>query len=270
MRDSKTQKVFKKNNVTITGNQNSDETLIFVHGFGNDQTSWGNIFPDFSAAFRIVLIDNAGAGKSDPDAFVPNQYQNMEKYADDLLGICDALDLKNAVIVGHSAGGMITALAGIRAPMHFAKVVLMGTSPRYLNDEGYFGGLTNADIRDIYYAIQHNHSEWSINFSKAAMQNADKPHLAENFAKTIRDIPKDRVLTILHSILQTDYRQEIQKLNIPTLIIQSQNDIFVPMEVAEFLHQKITGSKLEVISASGHLPHISAPEKVISAISKFL
>jgi sigma-B regulation protein RsbQ len=262
--------VLKKNNVTIVGNRASEKTMIFVHGFGTDQTSWNKITPAFNNDYCIVLLDNVGAGKADPAAFVQNRYQTLEKYADDLLDVCDTLSLKNAILVGHSAGGMISVLSGIRAPEYFSKIVLLGASPRYLNDEHYLGGLTNADIRDIYDAIQHNHWEWAINFSKMAMKNPDKPDLADQFARTIQEIATDRVLTVLHSILQTDYREEVSRLTIPTLIIQSQDDVFVPIQVAEFLHKKINGSQLESIHASGHFPHISASEAVIAAISKFI
>lgn len=262
--------VLKKNNVTIAGNRASEKTMIFVHGFGTDQTSWSKIAPAFSQDYRIVLLDNVGAGESKPAAFVQNLYQKLDKYVDDLLDVCDTLNLKNAVLVGHSAGGMISVLSGIRAPEYYSKLVLIGASPRYLNDENYLGGLTNSDIRDIYNAIQLNHREWAINFSKMVIKNDDKPDLAENFARTIQNIPTERVLTVLHSILQTDYREEVCKLTIPTLIIQSKDDVFVPMQVADFLHKKIKGSQLEAIHAYGHFPHISAPEAVISAISKFI
>lgn len=105
------------------------------------------------------------------------------------MDVCDTLSLKNAILVGHSAGGMISVLSGIRAQECFSKIVLLGASPRYLNDEHRMGGLTNADIRDIYDAIQHDHSEWTINFSMMAIKNPDKPDLADHFARTIREIP---------------------------------------------------------------------------------
>lgn len=267
---SKSQAILSKNNLRITGNEHAQKTLIFVHGFGNDQNAWNKIVPAFSKDYRIVLIDNVGASKSNRADFVHNRYQKLDKYADDLLDVCDTIELKDAVVVGHSAGAMISVLCAIRAPEHFSKVVLIGASPRYLDDVDYYGGFTNADIRDIYAAIQQDHSKWAANFSDMAMQNPDKPEMAEHFAETIRDIPADQILTVLHSILQSDYRKEVMKLKIPTLIIQSKNDVFVPMQVANFLHEKINGSQLELINASGHLPHISAPKVVISAITAFI
>ncbi len=244
--------------------------MIFVHGFGTDQTAWSKVAQAFSNDYRIVLLDNVGAGKSDMQAFVQSRYQKLDKYADDVLDICDALNIKNAILIGHSVGGMISILSGVRSPECFSKIIVIGTSPCYLNSDNYFGGLTNADVRDIYYSIQQNHREWSFNFARMAMKNPDQPELVNNFAKTLMDIPVERILTVLHSIFQIDYREEISKLNVRSLIIQAQEDSFVPMQVAEFLHEKIKDSKLELIHAAGHLPHITSPQIVIPAISKFI
>lgn len=267
---SKSDEIFRKNNVTVTGNVTAQKTMIFVHGFGNDQTAWYKILPAFSTDYRIVLIDNVGAGKANRTDFIENRYLKLEKYADDLLDVCDLLHLEAAVLVGHSAGAMISVLSAVRAAEYFSKIVLIGASPRYLNDGSYYGGFTNTDIRDIYDAIQQDHWKWATGFSEMAMQNPDKPDLAEHFAKTIQDIPTDQVLTVLHSILQSDYRDIVSRLKIPALIIQSQNDPFVPMPVAQYLQEQISGSQLKVIQALGHLPHISAPLEVAAAISEFI
>lgn len=267
---AKSQEALRKNNVSMTGNESSEKTLIFVHGFGSDKTVWHKVVPAFSDNCRIVLIDNVGASQCNRTDFVHNRYQKLDKYADDLLDVCDTLQLKDAVLIGHSAGAMISILTAIRAPECFSKMVLIGASPRYLNDADYFGGFADADIRDTYDAIQQDHWNWAANFSAMAMQNTDKPQLVESFAETIRDIPTDQVLTVLHSILQSDYRDMVDRLEVPTLIIQSRDDPFVPLTVAEYLHEHIKNSQLEMIEAWGHLPHISAPDKVIAAISRFL
>lgn len=260
----------RKNNVSVIGNKTFNSTLLFVHGFGNDQTVWSRLIPAFSKKHQIVLIDNVGASKTNRNYFSKSRYQKLDKYVDDLLDVCDTLEIRDAILIGHSAGAMISMLSAIRAPECFSKVVTIGASPRYLNDTDYYGGFTISDIRDTYAAIQSNYIEWITSFSKIAMQNQDNPELADEFAKTLKDIPSELALTVLHSIFQTDYREEVTRLKLPTLIVQSQNDAFVPIQVAKFLNQKITNSKLLTIDAFGHLPHISSPDAVISAITEFI
>lgn len=262
--------ILRRNNVSVTGNAASGRTLVFVHGFGTDQTAWDAVYPAFAADWRIVRLDNAGAGGAEREGFEESRYLKLDRYADEMLEVADALQLRDAVLVGHSVGGMIGILSAIRAPDWFSRLVLIGASPRYLNDAGYPGGLSNHDVRDVYEAIQADHQEWTMNYSRLAMQNPDQPELSRSFAKSLRRIPTERVLTVLHSILQSDYRAELPKLAVPTLIIQSQSDPFVPMAVAEYLRRTIRGSRLELIEAHGHLPHISAPETVVAAIRRFL
>lgn len=267
---AKSQEILRKNNVTVAGNLQAARTLVFVHGFGTDQTAWDAVTPAFATDWRIVLLDNVGAGGSDPAAFVESRYHDLEKYADDLLDIADVLELKQAVLVGHSVGGMVGILAANRAPEVFAKLVLIGVSPRYLQDTDYPGNMSNTDVRDVYEAIRNDHLEWAMNYSLLALQNPDRPELSEGFAKTLQKIPAERVLTVLHSILQMDFRSELPRLSIPTLIIQSLEDAFVPLAVAEYMHKAIIGSRLQVIDAYGHLPHISAPAAVTAAMQDFL
>lgn len=265
-----TRTILRKNNVVLAGNRQTENTLMFVHGFGTDQTAWDAITPAFAADWRIVLLDNAGAGASDPAAFVESRYRTLEHYVDDVLDIADALNLKDAVLVGHSVGGTIGILAAARAPEVFSKLVLIGASPRYLQDVDYPGGLSNSDVRDVYEAIRNEHWEWAKNYSLMAMQNNDHPELAEGFAKNLRKIPTERVLTVLHSILQMDFRSALPQVGVPALIIQSREDAFVPLAVAEYLQQNLRGSTLKVIDAYGHLPHISAPATVVAAMQDFL
>lgn len=269
-KDFDPQVVLRRSNVNVSGNLASGRTLVFVHGFGTDQTAWDSVCPAFADGWRIVRLDNAGAGGTAPDGFEQGRYLKLDRYADELLDVAAALELQDAVLVGHSVGGMIGILSAIRAPEWFSRLVLIGASPRYLNDDGYAGGLSNHDVRDVHDAIRLNHEEWVTDYSRLAMQNPERPELSRSFAKTLQRIPKERVLTVLHSILQTDYRAELPKLEVPTLIIQSQSDPFVPMAVAEYLQRNIRGSRLELIDAHGHLPHISAPETVITAMRRFL
>ena len=260
----------KRNCVTVSGNLNAAKTIIFVHGFGTDQTAWNDVAAAFLDDFRVVLFDNVGAGRSIPEAFVQEHYLNLNKYADDLIEICAALNLRDAVVVGHSVGAMISLLAAIRKPSFFAKLVLIGASPRYLDDGDYRGGFTEKDLNELYRVVTLRYSDWADSFAPLAMANADRPSLASHFAATIKLIPADRALTVLCSIFQSDHRADLEKLERPALLIHAREDIAVPQAVAEYLQRAIKGSRLAVINATGHLPHISAPSEVIAAMHDFV
>ena len=98
----------KKNNVTVLDNDSTKQTIVFAHGFGTDQTAWKNVSDAFADKYRLVLYDNVGAGNADPSAFSPNKYDTLHSYADDLLDICNDLQVKDAIMVGHSVSGMIS------------------------------------------------------------------------------------------------------------------------------------------------------------------
>jgi sigma-B regulation protein RsbQ len=260
----------KRNNVTVIGNPDADRSMIFIHGFGTDQTAWREVVETFLRDFRVILFDNVGAGRSMPEAFVQHRYLNLHSYAADLLEICDALRLKNTIVVGHSVGAMIGVLAAIKRPEVFSKLVLIGASPRYVDDGEYRGGVSKDDLNALYRAVAGNYFDWADAFAPLAMANADRPSLAVDFAETIKTIPAQSALTVLCSIFQSDHRADLDQLDKPTLLIQAREDIAVPLAVAEYLHRHIKESRLSVINATGHLPHISAPAEVIAAMHDFV
>jgi len=262
----------RKNNVSIEGNLESNETLIFAHGFGTDQTAWDEVKQAFQDDYRLVLYDNVGGGKSDPNAYSQKKYNTIHSYADDLLAIIAALELEDVTVIAHSVSSMITLLAAIREPQHFKKLVFVGASPRYLNDEqaGYTGGFTQPALDNMYEAMTNNYYAWVSGFSSAAMGNPEHPELGESFARTLREIRPDIALAVSKVIFESDLREELHKLQKPTLLVQANDDIAVPQEVALYLQQHIEGSKLIQVNATGHFPHISAPQEVISSIKSFI
>lgn len=259
-----------RNHVTVAGKADATRTLVFVHGFGTEQSAWQAVQDAFAGEYRIVLLDNVGAGQSDPDAFRQHRYLNLHTYANDLLEVCDALKLQRATLVGHSVGGMICALAALARPALVARLVMLGASPRYLNEAGYHGGFTEEDLAATYRAVMNDYTNWATSFASAAMGNPHRPELATCLADNLRNIPKERALTVLCSIFQGDHRAELARLAVPTLLIQSSDDVVVPLAVAQYMHQHIRGSRLTVIEAAGHLPHVSAPGEVVAAMRAFL
>lgn len=260
--------ILQRNNVKLLGN--GSQTIIFAHGFGSDQTAWRHQLPAFASNYRIVLFDHVGAGLSDLAAYSPRRYSSIYSYAEDLLDLCAELKLTQCILVGHSVSGMVSLLAALVEPHCFSQLIFVSASPRYLNDNGYIGGFEQSDLDALYAAMSSNYYAWASGFAPLAMGNPDKPELATEFAKTLAAIRPDIAQAVARVIFQSDHRAELPRLKVPTVILQSSNDIAVPPEVGRYMADKIPNSQLIPIAATGHLPHLSAPDTVTSAIASCL
>jgi sigma-B regulation protein RsbQ len=260
--------ILERNNVKILGN--GSKTIIFAPGFGSDQTAWRHQVAAFASNYRIVLFDHVGAGKSDFSAYSPRRYSSLYSYSEDLLDLCAELKLTECILVGHSVSGMVSLLAALVEPHRFSQLIFISASPRYLNDEGYFGGFDQSDLDSLYAAMSSNYYAWVSGFAPIAMGNPEKPELALEFANTLAAIRPDIAQAVARVIFQSDHRAELPRLTLPTTILQASGDIAVPIEVGQYMAAQIADSQLIPIQAQGHLPHISAPDVVTHAIASCL
>src|SRR5215210_9370072 len=169
--------VVRRNNVKVTG-RDDGRPMLFAHGFGCDQHMWRFVAPAFEDSHRVVLFDYVGAGESDASAYDAQRYGNLDGYADDVLEICRALELEDAIFVGHSVSSMVGALAAAREPGRIGKLVMIGPSPRYIDDEGYRGGFSREQIDELLDFLADNHLGWSAAMAPAIMGNADRTALS--------------------------------------------------------------------------------------------
>lgn len=260
----------QKNNVTVKGNPNATQTIIFGHGFGTNQQIWATVAEPFMKDYKVVLYDLAGARPGDSSTFNPEAYDTLYAYAEDLIAICETLKIENAIYVGHSVSGMIGLLAYTKKPQYFSKMVFLGASPRYINSEDYTGGFTQEALNDLYNNMSTNYYAWISGFAPYVMSNNDKPQLAQQFATWLGEIRPDIAVSVARTIFQSDYRDKLAQLRIPTLLIHNDNDPAVPVSVGRYMHEQIADSKLEMIRAEGHFPHLSAPNEVIGVIQQFV
>jgi sigma-B regulation protein RsbQ len=260
--------VLDRNNVTVHGD--SDKAMVFAHGFGCDQNMWRFVEPTFRGDFKTVLFDHVGAGGSDLAAYSREKYASLDGYADDLIEICRALDLKGAVLVGHSVSGMIGAIASIKVPELFSKLVMVGPSPRYINDAGYVGGFSEQQIEELLEFLDSNYMGWSTAMAPAIMGNADRPELgmelSNSFCRTAPEIAKH----FARVTFKSDNREDLKNIKAKSLILQCSDDVIAPLDVGRYVHQNIPGSELVVMKATGHCPNLSAPEETIAAIRAFV
>jgi len=260
----------KRNNVRVLGS--GPHTLLLAHGFGSDQSAWRHQVAAFQNRYRIVLFDHVGSGGSDFNAYSPKRYDSLRRYAQDLLELCDALHLNDCTLVGHSLSGMVGLLAAVAEPQRFRQLVFVKASPRYLNEAstGYHGGFEQEQLNGLYAAMASSFAVWAMGFAPQAMGNPEQPELAQEFTRTMSAMRPDIALATARMIFQSDHRADLPLLKVPTLILQSGDDLAVPNEVGHYMARHIPRATLVPIEARGHLPHLSAPKAVTGAIDTYL
>lgn len=244
--------------------------MLFAHGFGCDQNMWRFVAPAFEDRFRVVLFDHVGAGRSDLSAYDRNKYSTLAGYASDVLEICRELDLSRTIFVGHSVSAVIGVLAAIQEPDRFDKLVLVGPSPRYIDDEGYTGGFTREDIDGLLESLDTNYLGWSSAMAPVIMGNPDRPELGTELANSFCRTDPAIASQFAHVTFLSDNRADLPRVGIRTLVLQCSEDAIAPRSVGEYVHRQIPDSELVVMKATGHCPNLSAPEETIAAIRAFV
>jgi sigma-B regulation protein RsbQ len=262
--------VATRNNITVLGNPDG-RPILFAHGFGCNQDVWRHVYPAFLDEYRVVLFDHVGAGKSDLSAYDFGKYDSLHGYADDVLEIFDDLDLSDAVYVGHSVSAIVGVLAANAAPERFGALVLVTPSPRYINDgAGYVGGFEEEDIRALLDELDSNYLGWSSVIAPLMMGNTDRPELGEeltgNFCSTDPTIARHFARVTFLS----DNRDDLDDVTVPTLVLQSREDVIAPATVGAYVHEHIADSRLVTLSTTGHCPNLSGPDELVREILAYL
>jgi sigma-B regulation protein RsbQ len=261
--------VLRRNNVTVTGNP-AGPPMVLAHGFGCDRNMWRYVAPAFEATHRVVLFDHVGAGGSDLSAWTPERYASLEGYAADVREILAALDLTDVVFVGHSVSAMIGVLAAHAEPERFARLVLVGPSPRYIDDGDYVGGFTARDIDELLGFMDTNYLGWSAALAPTIMGNPDRPELGGELTNSFCRTDPRIARHFARVTFTSDNRADLAGITIPTLILQCSDDVIAPDAVGEYVAERIPGSTLVRLKATGHCPNLSAPDETVEAIRTFL
>jgi sigma-B regulation protein RsbQ len=260
--------VVRRNNVVLVGPAGRP-VIMLAHGFGCDQNMWRLIVPGLAKDFRVLLFDHVGAGRSDHSAWQPERYATLDGYADDVLRICAELELEPVVFVGHSVSAMIGVLAAIREPARFSKLILVGPSPCYIDDAGYHGGFSRADIGELLESLDSNYLGWSAAMAPVIMGNPERPELAAELADSFCRTDPVIARSFARATFLSDNRADLAKVTVPTLVLQCARDAIAPAEVGAFVQAEIPGSALVTLPATGHCPQLSAPEATLAAIAAF-
>jgi sigma-B regulation protein RsbQ len=231
---------------------------------------WRYITPAFEQDYRIILFDYLGHGQSDVGAYDPVKYRTLDAYASDVLDICRQLDVRHGVFVGHSVSAMIGVRAAVREPDRFDRLVMIGPSPRYIDDTGYIGGFSREDIDGLLESLDSNYLGWSSSMAPVIMGNPERPELGAeltgSFCRTNPEIAKDFARVTFLS----DNRADLARVRARSLVLQCASDVIAPEAVGRFVHDQLPDSDLVLMQATGHCPNLSAPDETIAAMKAFL
>lgn len=265
------QRVIARNHVTTHGSAEAP-AVVFLHGFGSDQSAWASFVPVFAREHHVVLLDHVGAGRSDLGAYEPEKYATLEGYVDDLLEIITTLGLREVILVAHSISAMMAILTSVRAPQLFERLVLIAPSPCYIDEPatGYRGGFTRGDIEELLVSLDANYVAWASTIAPMVMGNPDVPELGEQLTGSFHATDPDVAQHFARVTFLSDIRDRLEEVSVPALVMQCADDVLAPPQVGAYLHEHLAGSTLVHLAASGHCPHLSAPDETLAAIVDYL
>ena len=261
--------VLRRNNVTVTGRPDGPP-MVFAHGFGCDKGMWRHVAPSFEDSHRVVLFDHVGAGGSDLSAYDPARYGRLQGYAQDVVEIIEALELPPVVFVGHSVSAMVGVLAAAERPDLFDRLVLVGPSPRYIDDEGYRGGFGQDEIDELLATMDGNYLGWSQHIAPVIMGVPDRPELGEELAGSFCRTDPAIAKRFARTTFLSDNRADLPRVKTPALVVQCRDDVIAPVEVGQYVHEHLAGSELVLLDVTGHCPNLSAPDQLTAAMTRYL
>jgi sigma-B regulation protein RsbQ len=259
----------EQHNVHVCGPDDA-QPMVFAHGFGCDQHMWRFVADRFRDRYRVVLFDHIGAGGSDLTAYDPQRYGSLNGYAADVVELCTALDLHDVIFVGHSVSAVIGVLAAEAAPELFAGLVLVAPSPRYVDDDGYVGGFSRADIGELLASLDSNYLGWSSAIAPVIMGRPDRPDLADELEESFCRTDPQIARRFAHVTFLSDNRDDLARVDAPALVIQCTDDAIAPVTVGEYVRDRMPNADMVLLDATGHCPHLSAPDQTVQAIDRFL
>jgi sigma-B regulation protein RsbQ len=262
------QQVLARNHVRIVGH--GKQPLLLCNGFGYNQRVWQPLVTALAQDHQVILFDHVGTGGSDVAAYDADKYAHLAGYAQDMLDICRVLELKQAVLLGHSVGAMIALLAASQTPAYFAKVVLLTPSPCYLNDPGYYGGYERADIEQLLALLQTDSQGWTSLFASLLLGPLATSDLAEELYKCLSSTASSMTQQFARVTFLSDHRADVPSLSLPTLVVQCQEDFIAPAEVGGYLLAHLPNAYLVNLPTAGHCPQLSAPLATLAALRPFL
>jgi non-heme chloroperoxidase len=249
--------------------------VVLIHGWPLSGRSWENQIPALvDAGYRVITYDRRGFGWSSQ----PWNGYDYETFAADLQQIMQKLDLRDAALVGFSmGGGEVARYLSRYGSERVSRAVFASAVPPFLlkTDDNPEGVLDETAIAERQAAVKGDRLAFIVEFSKKFFSADGEMKVSEAQRKYTCDIAAfasaKGTLDCIAAFGRTDFREDLRKIEIPTLVIHGDSDAVVPFETSGMRTARmIPGAKLEVIKGGPHGINASHPEAFNRALLAFL
>lgn len=241
-------------------------TLIFVVAWIWTSEFWIPQVNYFSQNFKMITVDMRGTGESDK----PLDNYTLDLYVDDLNSIIEELEEKNIILIGECIGASIAIKYVTKYPGKISKLILVSGSPKFMATEDFPYGIPQNEAKQQFAVLEESYPRWLRGFLELIFPEPGTEYLKEWGFKMSQKTPKDIALNSLENLFKADLRPLLRKINIPTLIINAENDGTVQFKNANYMHENIPRSKIYIFKDKGHFPSITAADKFNRLLREFI
>lgn len=245
-----------------------NKCLIFLHGLGGDLTAWQKERAYFTdMGIPNIAIDLRGHGLSERSD--EKDFYKLENFAKDITVLMEEEKLTNAIVIGHCFGGMVSIYFQSQYPKHSKGLVLIDTSykPPFVSDRPTAQALFKQLIAIVLKVAPNLKAKGHRNFDKyIGTGDFDIKRLSGDILHT----SLHSYLLICNHLIDLDVKKLLDKITVPSLIIEGLNDTVFPEEIAEYLSKRIKKSELDLIPGANHILVINNPEDLQKDIESFL
>lgn len=250
----------------VQGNLNSQRAIVFLNGLSQSTVSWVLTTPAFKDNFKIILIDFIFQGQSDKDS----DGRNFDQHANDVLRVIDELKLEKVIVAGLSYGSLVAQHFAVSYPSRLEKLILIST---FANKTPYFEAIEHAWWR----ALELGGYPLMLDIMLPSVLSEDyfkNPLIPIELLKQARQEVNGEKQALFHLMKATkeriDYRQELNKITTPTLVIQGEKDLLLPVHMAAEVSKNIRNSVFKIIPIAGHTLNLEAVPQMCLEIKNFI
>lgn len=234
--------------------------VLFLHGITDSWYSFEPVLPHLPASIRAFALSQRGHGDSERPA---SGYRPLD-FAADIAAFMDALELKQAVIVGHSMGSYIAQCFALNYPERIMGLALIASFFSFRDKQCVM------EFRDAVSGLTDpvDH-DFALEFQKSTLVKEVPQTFLETVVEESRKVPARVWQAALEGLLEADHSAELYKIKSPALIVWGDQDAYCPRSDQEALREAIAGSHLLVYTGVGHAIHWEYPERFASDVAAF-